>query len=305
VPGRKNNQSSTPDFEMKERSQTRENAPRAGRESNPEEKELQLEKEEVLHRTAIGANVVYEAILKEGEKELSRPTSALAFSGLAAGLSMGFSFLTEGFLKSHLPDTDWAPLIARLGYSIGFLIVILGRQQLFTENTLTPVLPFLKHKQLSTLFHIVRLWTAVFLANWVGTMIFAWVLGNSSVIEDSTRGTFLNIGRHAMGTSFGSTVVKAIFAGWLIALLVWLLPYAENGRVAVIVIMTYVIALGSFSHIIAGSVDTFYLVVMHDRSFGQYLLNFMLPTLIGNMIGGIALVAALNHAQVVAGSDQT
>ncbi|EEF60966.1 formate/nitrite transporter family protein [Pedosphaera parvula] len=289
---------------MKERSSAKGNLDRRQeQEANPAEKEQLREEEEVQHRTAIGAHVVYEAILKEGEQELSRPASALAFSGLAAGLSMGFSFLTQGFLEAHLPATKWAPLVAKLGYSVGFLIVILGRQQLFTENTLTPVLPFLRHPNIRTLSQIARLWIAVFLANWVGTMLFAWVLGHSSIIEDSSRDTFLKIGRQAMGDSFGGTMLKAVFAGWLIALLVWLLPYAETGRVTVIIIMTYVIALGSFSHIIAGSVDTFYLVALHDRTFGQYLIQFMLPTLIGNIIGGIALVTALNHAQVVAGTD--
>jgi formate/nitrite transporter FocA (FNT family) len=294
---------STRHFQMKQRSSAKENLDRR-QERDPAEQEQVREEEEVRHRTAIGAHVVYEAILSEGEQELKRPTSALAFSGLAAGLSMGFSFLTQGFLEAHLPAAEWTSLVAKLGYSVGFLIVILGRQQLFTENTLTPVLPFLRHPDVRTLSQIARLWIAVFLANWAGTILFAWVLGHSAIIEDSSRDAFLKIGRQAMGAGFGGTVLKAVFAGWLVALLVWLLPYAETGRVAVIIIMTYVIALGSFSHIIAGSVDTFYLVVRHDRTFDQYLTQFMLPTLIGNIIGGIALVAALNHAQVVAGADQ-
>jgi formate-nitrite transporter family protein len=272
-------------------------------ELSPEEKIQEREEEEVQQRTAIGAHVVYEAILMEGENELKRPTSALAFSGLAAGLSMGFSYLTQGFLQSELPDTAWAHLIAKLGYSVGFLIVILGRQQLFTENTLTPILPLLKYKKFGTLLDILRLWVTVFLTNWVGTMLFAWVIGHSAIISDGAKPTFLAIGREAMSYNFTTVLVKAIFAGWLIALLVWLLPFAETGRVAVIIIMTYVIALGSFSHIIAGSVDTFYLVVNHERTWGQYLAAFMLPTLLGNIIGGVSLVAALNHAQVMAGGD--
>src|SRR5579883_3111500 len=94
------------------------------------------EEKQVQQRTAISAHIVYEAILAEGESELERSTSALVYSGLAAGLSMGFSFLTEGFLRARLPDASWTPLVAKLGYAMGFLIVILGRQQLFTENTL-------------------------------------------------------------------------------------------------------------------------------------------------------------------------
>src|SRR5690242_21471880 len=96
------------------------------------------ELEEVERRSSIRAHVVHEAIRVEGEEELHRRSSALAWSGLAAGLSMGFSLLAEGVLRSAIPDTPWRPLVSKLGYTVGFLVVILGRQQLFTENTRTP-----------------------------------------------------------------------------------------------------------------------------------------------------------------------
>src|SRR5947208_2336689 len=102
---------STRHFQMKQRSSAKENLDRR-QERDPAEKEQVHEEEEVRHRTAIGAHVVYEAILNEGEQELRRPTSALAFSGLAAGLSMGFSFLTQGFLEAHMPASGWAPLVS-------------------------------------------------------------------------------------------------------------------------------------------------------------------------------------------------
>src|SRR5690349_8167211 len=105
-----------------------------------EDRENQLElTEQEIHdaeeRSSPRVHVVHEAIRIEGEEELKRTSSALAWSGLAAGLSMGFSLVTEGLLRSHLPDTPWRPLVSKLGYSAGFLFVVLGRQQLFTENT--------------------------------------------------------------------------------------------------------------------------------------------------------------------------
>lgn len=268
--------------------------------SGPEE---QQQSEAVRERTSISVHIVYEAILAEGEMELRRSSSALAFSGLAAGLSMGFSFLMQGFLLSRLPVAPWAQLISKLGYAMGFLIVILGRQQLFTENTLTPIIPLLKHKQIAILWDTLRLWGAVFLANWVGTMVFAWVISHTEVVGSEVRAALLEIGREAGGHTFVTTLLKGIFAGWLIALLVWLLPFAESGRVAVIVLMTYTLALGSFTHVVAGSVDVFYLVMVGDKSWGQYLGGFMVPTLLGNIVGGVSLVAALNHAQVVSGPE--
>src|SRR3954465_13897219 len=112
-----------------------------------ESEESQKQEEEAHERSSPSGTVVYKAILKEGESELERSSSALFWSGLAAGLSMGFSLVAEGLLRAHLPAEEWRPLGAKFGYSIGFLIVILGRQQLFTENTLTPVLPLLQKKE--------------------------------------------------------------------------------------------------------------------------------------------------------------
>jgi formate-nitrite transporter family protein len=102
--------------------------------------------QEIHERSSPTGAVVYAAIRKEGDEELERATAALAWSGLAAGLSMGFSFATEAMLRAALPETPWRPLIAKLGYSVGFLIVVLGRQQLFTENTLTVILPVLRRR---------------------------------------------------------------------------------------------------------------------------------------------------------------
>ena len=290
---------------MERRSQARSGFRRSGGESEDEANDQSAQEQEsvVKQRTAISAQIVYEAILAEGEEELRRPSSALAFSGFAAGLSMGFSFLVQGLLQAQLPQHGWTPLISKLGYSIGFLIVILGRQQLFTENTLTPIIPLLKHKGWNTLWNTARLWGTVLVANWLGTIMVAWVLARSGIFDEATRGALVRIGSEAMGGAFWPTVLRGVFAGWLIALLVWLLPFAETGRVAVIILMTYVIALGAFAHVVAGSVDTFYLVASGLTSWGQYLFGFMVPTLLGNVLGGVALVAALNHAQVAAGTN--
>ncbi len=246
--------------------------------------------------------MLHEAISREGEEELSRPASALLWSGLAAGLSMGFSLVSEGLLRAYLPDASWEPLVSKLGYSVGFLIVILGRQQLFTENTLTVILPLLTRRDASTAVAVARLWAVVLVANLGGAALFAWAAGNTGVFPDHVATTFARIGQEAISSPPQIILVRGIFAGWLIALMVWLLPAAETARVHVIVILTYVVALGAFSHVIAGSVDTLYLVATGRLTSLAYVGGFLLPTLVGNVLGGIALVAALNHAQVVAGS---
>ncbi len=254
-------------------------------------------------RSAPRGHVVYGAIEKEGENELERSNSALAWSGLAAGLSMGFSMVTPALVMHHLPDAPWRPLVSKLGYSVGFLIVVLARQQLFTENTLTVILPLLQQRSARVLLNVLRLWALVLGANLIGALAFAWVAGHSSAFEPAVRAGFAELGRQAMAPGFGTVLVRGIFAGWLIALMVWLLPYAETARIWVILLITYVVALGDFSHVIAGSVDTLYLVLTGERSFGEYLGRFLAPALLGNILGGVSLVAVLAHAQFV-GSEQ-
>lgn len=249
-------------------------------------------------------SVVYHAILVEGIGELRRGSAALWWSGLAAGLSMGFSLVAEGLLQFHLgDDASWTPLLTKFGYSIGFLFVILGRQQLFTENTLTAILPLLEQKSFVTLRNVARLWAVVLSANLVGAAVFALTTAKLAVFPPAISEVFIEIGRHAVGWSVGELFLRGIFAGWLIALMVWLLPYAESARVAVIIIVTYLVGLGGFPHIIAGSVEAMYLAVSGEIGWWDCIVRYMVPTLLGNIVGGVALVAALNHAQVKADED--
>lgn len=266
-----------------------------------EQKKREGEQQEVEDRAAPSGRVVYKAILKEGEGELERASSALFWSGLAAGLSMGFSLVAEGLLATYLPDAHWRPLVAKFGYSVGFLIVILGRQQLFTENTLTPILPLLKSKDGKTLLNVMRLWAVVLAANLLGALLFAWAAARTTAFDPEIQRTFSELGHRAMEPGAATILWRGVFAGWLIALMVWLLPFAETARVWVIIIITYVVGLGHFSHVIAGAVEVFTIAAMNQESWLNVLGHYIVPTLIGNIIGGVTLVAALNHAQVVAG----
>ena len=281
------------------------NAPSKLAEDSPPITELrEREYEEIAQRTAPRAPVVYEAIRREGEDELQRPLTALAFSGFAAGLAMGFSLIVQGLLRAHLPDEPWRPLVASFGYCTGFLIVILARQQLFTENTLTVILPLLARRRLDTLWRVARLWTVVLTANMLGALVVAWAAGNTGVFRPEVRAAFSAIASEALGAPFGTIVLRGIFAGWLIAMMVWLLPAADSARLHVIVILTYVVGLAGLAHIVAGAVEVLYLVTTGAASWGTFFGRFFAPTLCGNVIGGVALVAVLNHWQVVSGSPE-
>lgn len=256
------------------------------------------EKRDARRRESPSAAVVYEAIRGEAENELSRTSVALAWSALAAGLSMGFSFITQALLYNFTTDLAWQPIISSFGYSVGFLFVILGRQQLFTENTLTPVLEVLRVRDAKTTLGTLRLWLVVLCFNMLGTAIFALALTWFDVLAPKLDEALATIAAREFGHDFGTVFVRAIFAGWLVALMVWLMPFAESARVGVIILVTFVIGLAHFPHVIAGSVAALYGVFHGPHTFLEFLFAFFTPTLLGNMVGGIMLVAAINYAQV-------
>lgn len=266
--------------------------------------EQQKEQRDAEELSSPSGVIIYKAVLKEGVAELDRPSSALFWSGLAAGLSMGASLIAEALLARYLPKASWTPLISKLGYSTEFLVVILGRQQLFTENTLTPILPLLQDKTMRRLAGVLRLWTIVLISNLAGCLAVAWACSSTTVFEQPVQGEFSRIGQAALEGGFWVHLSKGIFAAWLIALMVWLLPFAESARIWVIIILSYLIGLGHFSHVVAGAVQTLYVAVTGQSGWGEVLATYVAPTFIGNVIGGVALVAAINHAQVVSGKPK-
>lgn len=254
------------------------------------------EKTQAAEHSAPQAVVIHEILRKDGEAELARRVGAIFWSGLAAGLSMGFSFLAMALIQSGLPEGPSRRLLESPGYSLGFVIVILGRQELFTESTLTAVLPLLVRRDRATWIALVRFWAIVLSANILGTLIFAGLLAFNGLFPEPVHAALVEIGRNAVSGPFWPTAIKAVFAGWLIALMIWLLPSARSARLLVIMLLTYVVAIGGFSHIIAGSVEAAFAVFAGDASVRDYLVRFFLPTILGNTLGGVALVALLNHA---------
>ncbi|HEY1413600.1 MAG TPA: formate/nitrite transporter family protein [Rhodopila sp.] len=244
----------------------------------------------------MGALVIHEIVRDQGEEELDRSFGGLAWSGIAAGLSIGFSFVTQATLQAQLPDTSWRPLVSGFGYSVGFLIVILGRQQLFTETTLTAVIPVLTRRDRKTLLLALRVWAIVSTANIAATWVFAGIVALPGVFPPATVQAMTELSAHTMAGPFGRTVLTGGSAGWLIGLMVWLLPSSHSSRTPIIVLLTYVIAICQFPHIIAGSVEAAFGVITGHATIGDYASRFLLPTFLGNATGGTILAALLNHA---------
>jgi formate/nitrite transporter FocA (FNT family) len=267
-----------------------------------EEPHLNPEQErEAEHRTSVRANVIHEAIRRDGLVEMERGPSALTWSALAAGLAMGMSFVAESLLKHYLPpDVHWAPLLTKLGYAVGFVIVILGKQQLFTENTLTPIIPLMHEKTAERFGKVATLWAFVLAGNLLGAHLIAWFLGATPVLRPEFHSALAAVGTETTTPDFWTMLIRGIPAGWLIATIVWLRAAMDSGELAMIFVVTWLVGIGGFTHVIAGSVDYLYLVVRGDAAWTSWLFGFFVPVLIGNVLGGVSITAALNHAQVAA-----
>lgn len=244
------------------------------------------------------AEVIHAVIKREGDKELRRSVNSLAWSGLAAGLSIGFSFAVEGIIYAQLPESEWRLLVSSWGYTVGFLIVVLGRQQLFTESTLTAVLPVLSERTTTVLKLMLRLWAVVLIMNLIGTLLYAAAAAYTDLFSPEVRQAFGELGTHAAAAGFWETLLHAVLAGWLIALMVWLLPQSGPASVLIIMIITYTVGLGGFSHVIAGSAEVGYAAFAGLVSWYQYAFGFIVPALFGNVIGGVLFVALLNFGQI-------
>jgi len=275
-------------------------AARPARGRSPDNLQITAEEiEDIEERSSPRTPVIYEIVRRLGEEEMARPMTSLWWSGLAAGLSISFSLLTEAILQTHLPDAPWRPLVVSFGYCVGFIMVVLSRQQLFTESTITVVLPVMADFTPRNLTRMGRLWAIVLGANFVGTLVATLFCSFAPVLSPELKSAMLAISRDLLVHGWVEIMFKGITAGFLIAAMVWLLPSADTAQIYVVTLMTYLIAVGGFMHIVAGSMEAFMLAVNGESGWIAITLHFILPALAGNVFGGTALFALLSYAQVM------
>jgi formate/nitrite transporter FocA (FNT family) len=152
---------------------------------------------------------------------------------------------------------------------------------------------------LKNLWSLCRLWSIVFVANMVGTFVAALFCNFTPVLSPELRAVMLGLSGQLLDYSWPEMLFKGIAAGFLIAAMVWLLPGADTAQFSVVVLMTYLISAGGFTHIVAGSVEAFMLVLNGHLGWWSLLADFAVPVLLGNIVGGTALFALLAYAQVM------
>lgn len=251
----------------------------------------------VEERLPLRSPMVYEVVRQEGESELDRPLLSLWWSGIAAGIAMFTSVLAEGVLRQRLPDVSWRPLVENFGYCFGFVITVLGRLQLFTESTITAVLPLFSQWSGARLVDTLRLWSVVLLANFAGTFTVAALVTWTGLVPAQHLEGMLQVAREFAANTPLQGLLFGIPAGFLVAAMVWLMPSAEGAKFSIVVWLAYLLALGDFTHVVVGSAEVALLLFAGSMTPAA-AIALLLPTLAGNIIGGTGLFALLAYGQV-------
>ena len=254
------------------------------------------------HLERPSAQEIYEQVANNARQELGRSTVSLIISGLAGGIFMGLSALGTAIALSMLGTAKPAEFIAKMFYPIGFIVVILGRSQLFTENTLYPVALVLAEKK--HFWQTMRLWTAVLPSNVLGALAFASLATLTGALSPDVVHSLAHLGTEVVAHPIGTIFWSGVMGGWIIATVAWLVSgsHSITGSVLIIWLLAFVVGLGNFAHCIAASGEVFAAVLTHQltwRAFPQWFL----PAVAGNICGGVGMVTLLEYGQVIYGND--
>jgi len=256
-----------------------------------------------IDSTRRSAPQILEQVAKNGREELERSSHALAFSGIAGGLTMGLTGLSVAIVHATLGAGQASEFVSHLVYPLGFIAVIIGRAQLFTENTLYPVILVLdEHRHV---LNMLRLWAIVFASNVVGAFIFALLAIRTPSLRPEYAEELMKLGTTALSVSTSHIFWSGVIGGWLIALVAWMVSASHwtIGQIVIVWMVTFIVGLGNFAHCIATSGEILSAVVGHQASAGAYAHWIVFATL-GNIVGGVMIVSLLNYGQVKAGEPE-
>jgi formate/nitrite transporter FocA (FNT family) len=241
---------------------------------------------------------IYVEVAREGIEEMARPSMSLFWSAIAAGFLISFSLISKAALHVETDGLPAGHAIESIGYTIGFILVIYCRLQLFTENTITPVLPTIATPSARNLSNLSRVWGISLSANFIGTAIMALLFATTPIVTPETLEAMLYISEKVAEMSFMESLIKGMPSGLLIAALVWMRPSSGESFLGLVFLVTYVIALGDFTHVVVGSCEIFLLAWSGQGGLAEMALTNIFPTLLGNVIGGTVLFALIAWAQI-------
>lgn len=248
------------------------------------------------------AEDIYQQVATSARQELKRSTVALALSGFGAGAFMGLSALGTAIALAILGGSPHARIISRMFYPLGFIVVIIGRSQLFTENTLYPVALVLTEKR--QFWNTIRLWAVVLPTNVLGALGFALLASKTSALDPSFVDAMSALGAKAIAHPAATVFWSGVIGGWIIALAAWLVSASHSitGSVMVIWMLTFIMGLGDFAHCVASSCEILITLLTGHATWNSFFEWFG-PAVTGNICGGVCLVTILEYGQAIYGSE--
>ncbi len=239
---------------------------------------------------------ILQRLLASADEEINHGTRELFFSGVTAGFAIVITFIGYAVGNAQFPNNHF---LASLLYPIGFIYIILGRYQLFTENTLPPVK--LVMTRLASLPLLLRLWAIVLVGNVLGAAFGAIILANTQVLAPEAMDAGAEFTRHGLETGWWNVFFKALFAGWIVAGVVWMCTAARDtmSRLVIIYIGFYFIAAGHLFHVVTTACEIFFFLFVDiaGPGFFELIWKFWIPVLLGNTIGGVLLFTFIGYAQ--------
>ena len=248
------------------------------------------------------AEEIYQQVARSAMEELKRRSVSLAVSGFTGGTFMGLSALGVGILAAMLGTGPKAFLVSRMLYPLGFIVVMIGRSQLFTENTLYPVALILAEKK--ELWNTARLWAIVLPTNLVGALAFSTLIAKTHAAPPSVVAAITQTGSQAVQHPLWTVFWSAVVGGWLIATAAWMNSgsHSITGSVALIWVLTYMVGAGNFAHCIASSAEIMISALTGAIPWSAYG-RWLGPAVLGNICGGVLMVTLLEYGQAIYGRD--
>ena len=248
---------------------------------------------EVL-RDRFSADEVFQRVVAAADEEITSGVRELFFSAVAAGFAITITFL----LYASLSAASDNPLIGVMLYPLGFIYIIIGGYQLYTENTLPPVA--LTIERLASVPTLLRHWLIVLTGNFTGGAIGAVALAYGGVFDAKTTTKAIELAeKGAFETGWWSLFFKAVFAGLIVAGVVWVVFSATDtvSRLLVVYVAFLAIPLGNLFHVVVSFTEVIYLVALGRLALLPGVTEFVLPVLLGNTLGGVVLVTVVNYFQ--------
>ncbi|MGM0388185.1 MAG: formate/nitrite transporter family protein [Natrinema limicola] len=245
-------------------------------------------------RDRFSSDEIFQRIVAAADEEVTSGSRELFFSGLAAGFSITITFLLYASLTA---STDGHPILSKLLYPLGFIYIIIGGYQLYTENTVPPVA--LTLERLASIPALLRHWTIVLAGNFTGGALGAVALSWGGVFDEPAATAAMELAEKGVATPWWSLFSKAAFAGLIVAGVVWIVYASQDtiSRLVVVYMAFLAIPLGNLFHVVVSFTEMVYIVLAGELALVVGVTEFVLPVLLGNTIGGIVLVTVVNYFQ--------